>query len=57
MAESHEDFMKRTMGEDFWDKDVRERFEMVLRKCVEAKPCPLDELKERKREHSNSMET
>lgn len=43
--ESHEDFMKRTCGEDFWDKDPSTRFFIVLDKCVKALPMPMKELK------------
>lgn len=43
--ETHEDFMKRTCGEDFWDKEPSERFFIVLNKCVKAPPMPMEELK------------
>ena len=36
--ESHEDFMKRCMGKDFWERSETERFEAVLMKCLNTNP-------------------
>lgn len=36
--ESHEDFMKRCFGDDFWDKSEAERFEMAIKRCLATPP-------------------
>lgn len=36
--ESHEEFMKRCFGDDFWERPVQERFMMVAKRVIRAKP-------------------
>ena len=49
--ESHEDFMKRCFGEDFWDKPEDERFMMAIKRVLAYNPheAKKKEARERKR--------